>query len=83
MKVIFKKVTPLTNKLDLSSKLDGGTEPVGVPDVGAGRGRGRLETGDPVTGPQHRARGPALVPLARHGLGGLTGILVIIEEFSS
>ena len=81
MKVIFKKVSPLTNKLDLFSKLDGGTEPVGVPDVCTGRGRGRLETGDPVTGPQHRGRGPALVPLTCHGLGGLTGILVIIEEF--
>ena len=83
MKVILKKVSPLTNKLDLFSKLDGGTEPVGVPDVGAGRGRGRLETGDPVTGPQHWGRAPALVPLTRHGLGSFTGIFVIIEEFSS
>lgn len=66
--VIFKEGSPVTNKMDLVSKLDRQTVPISDPQVGRTRWSRRFETGDPITLGQLMGRCPRLVPLTHHAL---------------
>ena len=74
-------MTPVTDVSDGLTERYGLTGPASDQEVGVGRRERRLETGDPVTVPQHGPGHPGPVPAADHALDSSLGP-VRVEELS-